>query len=114
MATRTIPSLDDLRGSLLDELATHEANVAELRATVLALTGQSDSDSLLEREMAERAEARGAEAIADIRRALARMDDGTYGVCEGCGGPIPVARLEAIPFARQCVACPQGATTLLG
>jgi RNA polymerase-binding protein DksA len=42
--------------------------------------------------------------IADVDRALKRLDDGTYGVCEACGRPIPKARLEIKPEARFCVA----------
>jgi DnaK suppressor protein len=41
--------------------------------------------------------------IADVDRALRRVDDGTYGVCEACGRPIPRARLEIKPEARFCV-----------
>jgi DnaK suppressor protein len=37
--------------------------------------------------------------------ALQRLDDGTYGFCEGCSKPIPVARLEVFPSATTCVAC---------
>lgn len=37
--------------------------------------------------------------------AIQRLDDGTYGFCEGCGNPIPVARLEVFPSATTCVAC---------
>ena len=37
--------------------------------------------------------------------ALAHIAAGTYGVCRGCGQPIPAARLEAIPDATHCVAC---------
>jgi len=42
--------------------------------------------------------------VADVERALKRLDDGTYGVCEACGRPIPKARLEIKPEARFCVA----------
>jgi len=38
--------------------------------------------------------------LAEIDRALVRIDEGTYGVCQGTGSPIGVARLEAIPWAR--------------
>ena len=37
--------------------------------------------------------------------ALQRLDEGTYGNCEGCSKPIPVARLEVFPSATTCVAC---------
>lgn len=40
-----------------------------------------------------------------IDDALARMDEGTYGVCESCESDIAEARLEALPFTRLCVSC---------
>ena len=39
----------------------------------------------------------------EIDAALNRMEEGTYGICEGTGEPIPRARLEAQPWARYCV-----------
>jgi DnaK suppressor protein len=41
---------------------------------------------------------------ADVVRALEKLEDGTYGVCEVCGEPIASARLEALPWAVRCVA----------
>ena len=43
--------------------------------------------------------------LSEVDAALARVDAGTYGVCEGCGGPIGTERLEAVPAARACIAC---------
>ncbi len=40
-----------------------------------------------------------------IDDALYSLDEGTYGVCAECGGEISEKRLEALPFARLCVAC---------
>ena len=40
-----------------------------------------------------------------IERSLVRLKQGTYGVCEGCGKKIPVARLNALPFSTTCIAC---------
>ena len=45
------------------------------------------------------------EHLAEIDRAVALIDDATYGICERCGLPIPTGRLEARPTARRCVAC---------
>jgi DnaK suppressor protein len=39
----------------------------------------------------------------EVERALAKLDDGTYGKCETCGEPISEARLEAKPAARFCI-----------
>ena len=43
------------------------------------------------------------EQLADIDRAMAKLDDGSYGTCERCGGPISEARLEAMPATRYCI-----------
>ena len=40
-----------------------------------------------------------------VERALTKMDLGTYGVCERCGNPISVERLEALPWAILCIDC---------
>ncbi|MDE0777935.1 MAG: TraR/DksA C4-type zinc finger protein [Nocardioides sp.] len=45
--------------------------------------------------------------VAQIDRALARIDDGTYGVCESCGQPIGKMRLMAFPRATLCMTCKQ-------
>jgi RNA polymerase-binding protein DksA len=43
--------------------------------------------------------------LVEINDALRRIDDGVFGICEGNGESIPKARLNAIPWARFCVAC---------
>jgi RNA polymerase-binding transcription factor DksA len=45
------------------------------------------------------------ESLHDLDDALAKLDAGTYGRCEHCGGEIGEARLEAMPAARLCIAC---------
>ena len=45
------------------------------------------------------------DALYEIEEAMKRVDAGTYGMCEMSGKPIPVARLEALPFARYTVEC---------
>ena len=47
-------------------------------------------------------------AVEEIDDALAKMRKGRYGVCEGCGDTIVKARLEALPYARLCIACKAG------
>jgi DnaK suppressor protein len=40
-----------------------------------------------------------------IEEALQRIEQGTYGTCKDCGGPIAEARLTAIPWTRSCITC---------
>ncbi len=47
-----------------------------------------------------------------LDQALRRLDDGLYGLCEECGADIGAARLNALPFARRCVACQEQAELL--
>lgn len=98
---------DRLRQLLLTESAAQEAHLAQHEAAVNQLRDLTDADSVLERELAEAGSARAREVIADVEHALQRLDAGTYGRCESCQPPIPVERLEAIPSARFCVACPE-------
>ena len=43
--------------------------------------------------------------LSQVERALQRLDDNTYPVCESCGNPIGKARLQAFPRATLCVSC---------
>ena len=43
--------------------------------------------------------------LAEVQQALARIENGTYGICSNCGQPIPEKRLEAIPWATLCLVC---------
>lgn len=45
------------------------------------------------------------QTVRQIDAALLRLGTGAYGRCDACGGPIPVARLRAVPFATRCVPC---------
>jgi RNA polymerase-binding transcription factor DksA len=43
--------------------------------------------------------------LAEVERALHKFEDGTYGLCDGCGQLIDPARLEALPQASLCLSC---------
>ena len=45
------------------------------------------------------------DALDEVERALQKMEDGTYGICQSCGNPIAEARLEAMPAAAYCITC---------
>jgi DnaK suppressor protein len=71
--------------------------------------GFAEADSLsVERDriLSLTALARG--RIDEVDAALRRLETGTYGACRTCRRPIPVARLEAVPEATQCVSCASG------
>src|SRR5262245_56022648 len=48
---------------------------------------------------------RDRDKLGAIDDALARIEDGSYGVCDGCESDIAEARLEALPFTRLCINC---------
>lgn len=56
-------------------------------------------------ELFEQLDEREKKEIAEINLALDRMEAGTYGICEGCGKAIPLARLESLPAVRLCLSC---------
>jgi DnaK suppressor protein len=43
--------------------------------------------------------------LRDVVLALQKIEDGSFGDCERCGEPIAEKRLDAVPFARYCIAC---------
>jgi DnaK suppressor protein len=43
--------------------------------------------------------------LQQVERALARIEEGEFGICEECGEPIHKKRLDAVPWARYCLAC---------
>ncbi len=58
-----------------------------------------------QRELASQLKSIESDVLREIDAALDRIARGTYGICERCGEPIPLARLEVIPYARLCMKC---------
>jgi RNA polymerase-binding transcription factor DksA len=61
------------------------------------------ASALFDRELDEGLEESARETLVEIEAALQRIEDGTYGICEGCGKPIGADRLSAIPWTRLCI-----------
>lgn len=59
----------------------------------------------IDRNFALRMRDRESKLIRKIKNALKRIDDGTFGICEMCGGPIAVKRLKARPVTTHCIDC---------
>ena len=70
-------------------------------------SGEGDSMNV-ERERDLALSAQALASVEEIDRALAKIEEGTYGVCEKCGEPIPRERLKALPHASLCVRCKSG------
>jgi DnaK suppressor protein len=72
--------------------------------------GLGEGDPIIyEREMNMALRRRARRKIASLEEAVARFEEGTYGICERCGKEISAQRLEALPQARLCIECAQKA-----
>jgi len=101
-----------LRKLLETERVTIEAQITQLDADFLdeSWKARSDDDAesgsaTFERERMMSLAQNARALLSGVDRALSRMDDGTYGLCESCGEPIDINRLEALPAAVDCLDC---------
>ncbi len=90
---------------LLRSIEASEAALAPVELDQSRVGRLSRMDELqnqsLTRNLHEREEIR----LTLIRNALARMEDGTYGLCEACGSGVPFERLLVFPEATECGNC---------
>src|SRR5687768_461920 len=96
---------DQLIAALEDDERTLETQLGELEGDLQGLTATS-ADDVSERDLAEAHAARIRDTLESVQAALARSSAGTFGLCISCGQAIPIERLQAVPDARYCVACP--------
>ncbi len=64
-----------------------------------------DASELFEREKNLTVQRTLEASLQEVHDSLRKFDEGTYGLCETCGQPIPEKRLEAFPAATHCIAC---------
>jgi DnaK suppressor protein len=92
---------NDLRKKLAGELADlREFKAADSTGDSADAAFESGSD-----EMASQLAELDARELHQIDRALHRLKQGTYGICEGCQAKIPVSRLNALPYTTFCIDC---------
>jgi DnaK suppressor protein len=91
---------DELRRKLADDLRSLRNTQADSTGDAADVAFESGSD-----EMASQLAELDSRELGQIDRALARLKQGTYGVCESCQGKIPVGRLNALPFCTLCIEC---------
>lgn len=102
--------LEAERARVLERLAALTGDYDSVVAASLDTNADDEHDPegatiAFERSQIGALVAQAREHLAEIDRAVARVDDATYGTCERCGDPIPPGRLEARPTARRCVGC---------
>lgn len=89
--------------------SAREAAIDAAAATGIGATDVNDLEdqaSKRERTTLQDAEVRRDRTeLADVRAALARFNDGTYGTCIDCAQPIDLQRLAAAPSAARCIVC---------
>ncbi len=101
LRSRLIARQDALRKSLRDDLGSYPpgSEVSGVGDDIDAAVDAANSEigfQLVEIESRE---------LGQIQHALERIAAGAYGRCEFCGGSIPVARLDALPYTNSCINC---------
>ncbi|HUA28576.1 MAG TPA: TraR/DksA C4-type zinc finger protein [Streptosporangiaceae bacterium] len=116
--TGTSPSREEAAERLAAERVSTEARLTALRRDFDAIVSSSasaagaddehdpeGSSTAFERQHVASLLDQAERQLAEIARAQARLEDGTYGHCERCGRPIAAERLAARPAASTCIAC---------
>ena len=104
--------LEEERQHVLDAISyLHEETPGSLADETEEIVGNSDNHlgetatATLDREIDYSLEENSEQVLRAIEGALRRIDEGTFGICETCRQPISEERLEAIPYATQCIDC---------
>ena len=101
--------LEQRRARILDTSEAVDHNTSLVEETGELMSSSADNhladtaSETYQREFDEGLEADARRQLVEIDAALARIDDGTYGVCEVCGNEIDPERLEAVPTATLCI-----------
>jgi DnaK suppressor protein len=95
--------LEEKRSQLSEQLAEMSAPPTELGNISFGKRVGEGTSQAVDRLSAVPAHAKLLDLLAEVERALAKLDDGTYGQCEVCGDSIGDARLEARPWATRCL-----------
>jgi len=100
-----------IQQQLEERRTTLERRLGKIGADRRREQGPLDADSQEQAVELENApvldalDASGHDEFEEVQAALARLADGTYGICTDCGEEIAVGRLEALPTARSCMSC---------
>jgi len=103
-------SYERVRRELLEEQAKLREQLERLESAEYESVGYSnhiadDATDAFEQAVGVALQRKVEASLEEVERALAKLGDGTYGLCESCGVRIDRARLEALPYARYCLGC---------
>jgi RNA polymerase-binding transcription factor len=96
--------LQDARGQLLRRVSVTNDEVQGLTDHGSGALDDG-SGSAVAAELLERIGGHERHELDEIRAAQARLETGSFGVCETCGSAIHLSRLRAVPWTRHCFAC---------
>jgi DnaK suppressor protein len=100
----------DLRGRVLgaaQDIVEGDVEAGELSSAAGDQHIADHASEMVDRELDESLGENAEQIVREIDRALARIDEGTYGSCERCGATIVAERLDAVPYATLCLSCKQ-------
>ena len=104
--------LEEERRRVVDAISyLHEETPGSLEDETEEMVGSSDNHlgetatATLDREIDYSREENSEQVLKSIEAALGRIEDGTFGICQTCREQISEERLEAIPYATQCIDC---------
>ncbi|MEJ7690963.1 MAG: TraR/DksA C4-type zinc finger protein [Nocardioidaceae bacterium] len=103
-------TLEQDRERLITEIAATEEEISHLLREGGEGAGNDQADvgsNTFERDHEMSMAKNSRENLELVEGAIARIDKGSYGVCESCGGPIGKMRLQAFPRATLCLECKQ-------
>ncbi|GGQ79055.1 TraR/DksA C4-type zinc finger protein [Streptomyces flaveolus] len=97
-ASRIEPRPERLTAHEARQRLEHARNTRMTQLQALRESSQDDQLMSAQKTAIER-------VLKEIEEAFARVENGSYGTCLGCGKPVPGERLEILPYTRYCVAC---------
>lgn len=96
-----------LRAKLLGDMTQMEDEALNDHNTTISISTdmeERESDNA-DQEVTIRLLGSDKDTLEQVEAAIERIENGSYGRCEACGEKIPESRLDAIPYAVQCVRC---------
>jgi len=105
MKARLEAKRDELRANIAQLTEAHPTPVDPLEASQDTQEFEDIAVDALETQQEQSLLVNEQALLAQVQRALKRIENGTYGKCVNCGQPIPEKRLEALPWAERDVKC---------